>query len=134
MHQTPGLPGTSPVTDNPNPRGSQGMDPLGPSTGGEPGGDAGAERSAAEAGTGGPNPTDTRPGREGGGNVRAGSERTFRCSDVGNADCRWEVTGRTEDELLPKIEQHARDAHGVRDFGAEAKNKLRNAIRERRAA
>ena len=36
MHQTPNLPGTGPVTDNPNPGGSQGMDPEGPSTG--PGG------------------------------------------------------------------------------------------------
>ena len=33
MHQTPDVPGTSPVTDNPNPGGSQGMDPGGPSTG-----------------------------------------------------------------------------------------------------
>ena len=32
MHSTPDLPGTSPVIDNPNPGGDQGMDPYGPST------------------------------------------------------------------------------------------------------
>jgi hypothetical protein len=37
MHSTPNLPGTSPVTDNPNPAGTQGSDPLGPSTDTDPG-------------------------------------------------------------------------------------------------
>ncbi len=32
MHSTPDLPGVSPVTDNPNPGGTQGSDPLGPGT------------------------------------------------------------------------------------------------------
>ncbi len=36
MHQTPDVPGTSPVTDNPNPGGTQGADTTGPSTGPEP--------------------------------------------------------------------------------------------------
>ena len=113
MHQTPNLPGTSPVTDNPNPKGSQGIDTLGPSTGGGPGGEAGAERNLPDSG---------------------GSSRTFRCSDVGNADCRWEVTGRTEDELMPKIEQHGREAHDMKNFDTATRNKLRDAIHERRAA
>lgn len=131
MHQTPNLPGTSPVTDNPNPNGSQGADTLGPSTGGRPGGEEGAELAAS----GGPNPTSSRPGPEGAGNGESSpGRRTFRCSDVGNADCRWEVTGKTEDELMPKIEQHGREAHGMREFAGEIRDKIRNAIRERRAA
>jgi len=32
MHSTPDIPGVSPVTDDPNPGGTQGSDPLGPST------------------------------------------------------------------------------------------------------
>jgi hypothetical protein len=32
MHSTPDLPGTSPVTDDPNPGGTEGSDPLGPGT------------------------------------------------------------------------------------------------------
>lgn len=36
MHQTPNIPGTSPVTDNPNPGGTQGTDPTGPRTDPDP--------------------------------------------------------------------------------------------------
>lgn len=115
MHQTPNLPGTSPVTDNPNPEGSQGMDTLGPSTGGGPGGEAGAERSQSASGG-------------------SSGARTFRCADVGNGDCRWEVTGNSEDELMPKIEQHGREAHGMHNFDGATRNKIRDAIRQRRAA
>ncbi len=61
-------------------------------------------------------------------------ERTFRCADVGNADCRWEVTGRTEEELMPQIERHGREAHGMNSIDEPTRNKIRNAIRERRAA
>jgi predicted small metal-binding protein len=35
MHQTPNVPGTEPVTDNPNPGGTQGINPQGPTTGTE---------------------------------------------------------------------------------------------------
>ena len=131
MHETPGLPGTSPVTDNPNPQGSQGMDTYGPGT------DTGSGHDTGEtANTGGANPARERPGPEGGGQVRQGSggERTFRCADVGNADCRWEVSGRTEDELMLKIEEHGRTRHGIKNWDGETRNKMRNAIRERRAA
>ncbi len=120
MHQTPNLPGTSPVTDNPNPNNSEGMDTLGPST------DTGSGRS--ETGTTGRNPTATSPGREG-----AGAERSFRCSDVGNADCRWEAKGRTEDELMPQISDHARQAHGINRIDDQMRSKIKDAIRTRAA-
>ena len=120
MHQTPNLPGTSPVTDNPNPNNSEGMDTLGPST------DSATGRS--EASVSGSNPTQSRPGREG-----AGAERTFRCADVGNADCRWEARGRTEDELMPQISQHARDAHGINKIDDRMKTRIKDAIRTRAA-
>ncbi len=84
---------------------------------------------------GGLNPTETRPGREGGGDVRddRAHDRTFRCADVGNADCRWEVSGRTADELLPQIEAHAREQHG-QELDERSKSRILDAIRERRAA
>jgi predicted small metal-binding protein len=120
MHQTPNLPGTSPVTDNPNPNNSQGMDPTGPGT------DSALQRS--EASISGSNPTADRPGREG-----AGAERTFRCADVGNADCRWEAKGRTEDELMPQIDRHAREAHGMSKIDDHMRSKIKDAIRDRAA-
>ncbi len=101
MHQTPNIPGTEPVTDNPNPGGTQGMDPQGP--GWKP-----------------------KPGE--GMNVK-----TFRCADVGNADCRWEAVGRTEDELRPQIERHGREIHGMKEMGKDMWSRIKDAIRERAA-
>ncbi len=114
MHQTPGVPGTSPVTDNPNPGGTQGSVPSGPGTDlARPGG--------GEGDITGPNPTESRPRTEGGANV----EKYFRCGDLGNADCRWEVIGRTEDELHPQIHRHLRDVHG-----SEPDDRLRSHIKD----
>ena len=115
MHQTPDVPGTSPVTDNPNPNNTQGADTTGPGT------DTASGRT-------GSNPTAERPGREG-----AGAERTFRCADVGNADCRWETRGRTEDELMPQISQHAREAHGMTSIDDRMRTRIKDAIRDRAA-
>ena len=118
MHRTPNVPGTGPVTDNPNPNNSQGMIP----TSGE------SEMQRSEASVSGSNPTASSPGREG-----AGAERTFRCADVGNADCRWEAKGRTEDELIPQINQHAREAHGMTSIDDRMRSKIKDAIRDRAA-
>ena len=38
--------------------------------------------------------------------------KSFRCQDAGVV-CRAEVTGETEEEVLAKAVEHARDAHGV---------------------
>ncbi len=38
--------------------------------------------------------------------------KSFRCQDAGVV-CRAEVTGETEDEVLAKAVEHAREAHGV---------------------
>lgn len=38
--------------------------------------------------------------------------KSFRCEDAGVV-CRAKVTGETEDEVLRKAVEHAREAHGV---------------------
>ncbi|HYF26661.1 MAG TPA: DUF1059 domain-containing protein [Baekduia sp.] len=38
--------------------------------------------------------------------------KSFRCEDAGVV-CRAKVTGETEEEVLRKAVEHARDAHGV---------------------
>ena len=97
MHRTPDVPGTGPVTDNPNPGGSQGSEPGGPGTDLKPAGEISRDQNIG----GGASSTG------GGGDIR-----TFRCGDAGNADCRWEVSGRTEDELRPQIHpQRVRQLH-----------------------
>jgi len=60
-------------------------------------------------------------------------DKTFRCADVGFADCRWEASGRTEEELMPHIERHGREKHGIHQMDESTRRRVRNAIRERAA-
>jgi predicted small metal-binding protein len=60
-------------------------------------------------------------------------QKTFRCSDLGHKDCKWEVSGQSEEELMPQIEQHGRQAHNIQNLDNEARNRVRGAIRDRAA-
>jgi len=53
----------------------------------------------------------------------------FRCKDVGFANCQWEATGKTEQELMPQIERHGRDAHGINQIDQPTRDRVKNAIR-----
>ncbi len=59
--------------------------------------------------------------------------KTFRCADVGFADCRWEVSGRSEDELMPQIERHGREHHGIQHLDDNIRRRVKDAIRTRAA-
>jgi predicted small metal-binding protein len=61
-------------------------------------------------------------------------DRTFRCADVGNVDCRWETSGMSEEEIIEAVRQHAQSAHGWNDWTDALRDRVRDAIRERRAA
>jgi len=37
----------------------------------------------------------------------------FRCADVGPKTCDWQVSGNSEQEIMPKIEQHGREKHNL---------------------
>ncbi len=122
MHETPGVPGTSPVTDNPNPGGTQSADTTGPSTGP------------------GPKPEDIATGPTTGTEsaVQTGAEqrdrgkgiKSFRCADAGFSECKWEVRGRSEAELMPQIERHGREQHGVLQMDEGIVTRIKRAIRE----
>ena len=56
----------------------------------------------------------------------------FKCSDVGPKNCDWQVTGNSEEEIMPKIEQHGREKHNL-TIDNETRSKVRNAI-QRKAA
>lgn len=47
--------------------------------------------------------------------------------------CPWETTGSSEDELMPKIEQHGREKHNIKSFDSETRNKVRQSIRQQAA-
>lgn len=67
-------------------------------------------------------------GSESGGNVK-----TFRCADVADANCRWEISGRSEAEIMPQIERHGREQHNITNFDENTLNRVRDAIRTRAA-
>jgi len=60
-------------------------------------------------------------------------EKTFRCADLGHKECNWEVSGRSEEELMPQIEQHGRQAHNISNLDDTSRNRVREAIRDRAA-
>ncbi len=140
MKDTPRVPGTDPTTVS----GHEGIDPSSPTRGTEGYGSTSDERrnigesslgASQEEGIAGDmrRRADDMSRRSESANTPSG-ERTFRCADVGNADCRWEVTGRTADELMPQIERHGREQHGITSWDDRLKNRVQDAIRERKAA
>lgn len=55
---------------------------------------------------------------------------TFRigCKDVG-VDCGFTAEAATEEELLKKVAQHAKDAHGMTNIDAATLAKVKGAIK-----
>jgi predicted small metal-binding protein len=51
----------------------------------------------------------------------------FRCSDVGPKNCDWQVSGNSEQEIMPKIEQHGREKHNM-TIDDNIRQKVRGAI------
>lgn len=140
--KTPGGPGVNPFRKDAG-EGVGGVNPSGPSTGTEGWGIGVGEANTTGVGQGalGRRPQHTearraddapaeRKGIEHAG-TSGGAARTFRCADVGNADCRWEVKGRTEEELLPAIERHAQESHG--GFDENTRSRVHDVLRDRAA-
>jgi len=53
----------------------------------------------------------------------------FRCKDVGYDNCPWEARGHDEKDLMPQIEKHGREAHGMQKLDPQTRDKVRHAIR-----
>jgi predicted small metal-binding protein len=54
---------------------------------------------------------------------------SFKCKDIG-MDCPFEASAPTEDELMKKIAQHAKEAHGMETVPPETMEKIKKAIKE----
>jgi predicted small metal-binding protein len=52
------------------------------------------------------------------------------CNDV-VAGCRFTATAPTEEELLEKTAEHARESHGVKEITPELAAKVKSAIQDR---
>jgi predicted small metal-binding protein len=61
--------------------------------------------------------------------AREGKDLRFRCSDVGDPKCSWEARGRNEEELMPQIERHGRDAHNITNIDDNMRQRIRSNIR-----
>ena len=59
--------------------------------------------------------------------------KSFKCADMGHKDCSWEVSGRSEEELMPQIERHGRERHGINNLDEDSKRRVRSNIRDRAA-
>jgi predicted small metal-binding protein len=87
-----------------------------------------------------PGTDQAEPSRRGGATAASmnvthgGRDRTFRCADMGNADCRWETSGTSDEEILGEVHQHGQTVHGWSDWTDALRNRVRDVIRERRAA
>jgi predicted small metal-binding protein len=51
----------------------------------------------------------------------------FKCSDVGPKSCDWQVSGNSEQEIMPKIEEHGRTVHNMK-VDDSVRDKVRGAI------
>ncbi len=56
---------------------------------------------------------------------------SFQCSDIGQRnDCDWQVSGTSEEDLMPKIEEHGREKHNLANgFDEDGRKKVRSVIR-----
>lgn len=59
--------------------------------------------------------------------------KTLNCRDVG-PDCDWTAKGESEEEIMGKVAQHAREAHGIEEVTPELAQKARSVIRDEQAA
>ena len=57
---------------------------------------------------------------------------SFRCADVGQGNCAWQTSGKSEDEVLKKVEQHAREVHNM-NMDENARSKVKGAIHRQAA-
>jgi len=52
----------------------------------------------------------------------------FRCSEVGDPNCKWETRGNNEEEVMRDVERHGREAHNLH-MDEDLKKRVRSKIR-----
>jgi len=55
--------------------------------------------------------------------------KSISCADVG-ADCTWSTTAETEEELMEKVAQHAKDQHPGLEVTPELVETIKSHIKE----
>jgi predicted small metal-binding protein len=67
-------------------------------------------------------------------NATNGQQRTFRCSDAGFKECKWQAVGRDDNDVLEQVRAHGREAHGITNFDDNLRRKVQEHIYDRQAA
>ena len=57
--------------------------------------------------------------------------KEFACKDIGMS-CGFKASAKTEEELMPKIVQHAKEVHKLDPIPAETVQKVKAAIKEKK--
>jgi len=55
--------------------------------------------------------------------------KSISCADVGS-ECSWSTTAETEEDLMSKVSQHAKEAHKDLDITPELVSKIKSHIKE----
>lgn len=55
--------------------------------------------------------------------------KSLSCADVGT-DCSWSTTAETEEELMKKVAQHAKEEHEGMEVTPELVEKIKSNIKE----
>ena len=55
--------------------------------------------------------------------------KSISCADAG-ADCSWSTTAETEEELMSKVEAHAKEKHPELEITPELVQKIKSIIKE----
>ena len=55
--------------------------------------------------------------------------KSISCADVG-ADCTWSTTAESEEELMKKVAQHAKEKHQGLEITPELVEKIKSHIKE----
>jgi len=55
--------------------------------------------------------------------------KSISCSDAGK-DCGWSATAETEEELMNKVEEHAKSEHKDMEITPEVVAKIKSIIKE----
>ncbi len=53
--------------------------------------------------------------------------KVMRCKDVG-LDCDYVARGKDDEEIMTKVAEHAKEAHGMQDIPEEVQHKVKAAI------
>jgi len=55
--------------------------------------------------------------------------KSISCADVGS-ECSWSTTAETEEDLMSKVSQHAKEAHKDLEITPELVSKIKSHIKE----